>query len=142
MTVTIPGTATDVITVGAIAAQVDNAGQAVIEEGPFSSYGPTRDGRCKPELTAPGVGISAARAGTADEAVPRDGTSMAAPHVTGAIALLLSRAAKAQAATGRPIPGANQIAKALTVRAAYSNARWTPGGGFGVVDVTALLAVL
>ena len=65
---------------------------------------------------------------------------MAAPHVTGAIALLLSRAEKTRAATGRPVPGANQIVKLLTIRAAFSNAQWTAGGGFGVVDVSALLA--
>ncbi|HLO04033.1 MAG TPA: S8 family serine peptidase [Symbiobacteriaceae bacterium] len=64
----------------------------------FSSRGPNNDGWIKPELTAPGVDIYSAtilkapRAGDgmADESgyLSASGTSMATPHVTGAVALL------------------------------------------------------
>ena len=65
----------------------------------FSSRGPrTGDDGLKPDITAPGVDIVAARAaGTANGTVVNDrytmesGTSMAAPHVTGAVALLAQR---------------------------------------------------
>lgn len=58
----------------------------------FSSAGPTRDGRQKPTISAPGSGIWAAHSRTFKYIVEKSGTSMAAPAVTGVIALLLSEA--------------------------------------------------
>ncbi|AZM46503.1 peptidase S8 [Streptomyces sp. WAC 06738] len=62
----------------------------------FSNYGPrVGDGAVKPELTAPGEGIIAARAGETDLGQPVDdsytklsGTSMAAPHAAATAAIL------------------------------------------------------
>ena len=69
----------------------------------FSSKGPTGDGRTKPDLVAPGERILSCAAGSLRDAiagkpgVPKSidyleysGTSMAAPHVSGAIAAFLS----------------------------------------------------
>ena len=83
-----PGCANDVITIGACSDDDRIA--------PFSSRGPTTDGRVKPDVVLPGVDIVAARAGgttlgtIVDEwYVSASGTSMATPHAAGVCALLL-----------------------------------------------------
>jgi subtilisin family serine protease len=87
-TVGSPGCARWVITIGA----VDDADKVTN----FSSRGPTADGRVKPDIVFPGAGIVAAQAqGTALGSVVApgyvelSGTSMATPHATGCVALLL-----------------------------------------------------
>jgi hypothetical protein len=60
----------------------------------FSSEGPTRDGKQKPEVSAPGQGIVAAASLSNGGVTVMSGTSMAAPHVTGMVALLMSAAAQ------------------------------------------------
>ena len=57
----------------------------------FSSAGPTRDGRDKPDISAPGQDVIAARSATATGVIRKSGTSMAAPAVAGAIAVMLSQ---------------------------------------------------
>ncbi|MEU5965876.1 S8 family serine peptidase [Micromonospora parva] len=87
-TVGAPGAASAALTVGAVD-RADNLAE-------FSSRGPRLgDNGLKPEITAPGVGIVAARAaGTAmgtpvdDAYTTASGTSMATPHVAGAAAIL------------------------------------------------------
>ncbi len=59
----------------------------------FSSKGPTGDGRIKPDLVAPGEKIISCSAAFDQQAYSyeeKSGTSMAAPHVSGAIAMFLS----------------------------------------------------
>ncbi len=81
-----PGTAKNILTVGAI--QSDDNAMAF-----FSSWGPVDDGRLKPELVAPGA--QASGDGGVTSTVPgngyavRQGTSMATPAVTGAVGLFV-----------------------------------------------------
>lgn len=56
---------------------------------PFSSRGPrAQDGLLKPDLSAPGLNVQSAAAGSGAEFVLSSGSSMAAPLVAGAAALL------------------------------------------------------
>ena len=98
-TLTPPGTANRIITV----ANYDHRDNTLAES---SSRGPTTDTRTgfdtKPDIAAPGTGITAAKSGGRNDGICCDccsydfytsmsGTSMAAPHITGVIALMLQR---------------------------------------------------
>lgn len=119
---TIPtlGTATSALTVAAVGPDDAVAG--------FSSVGPRVDGAFKPEIAAPGVGIVAARAAgtTLGEPVGEwyvraSGTSMAAPHVAGAAAVV---------ASARPDLTGQELKHALMASARPGgNSVWQEGAG-------------
>lgn len=134
-TIAAPGVATGALTVGAVAEWSNPVGTAWHDDGiwlaAFSSRGPTADGRTKPDVTAPGVTVQAARANTGSGYVSQSGTSMATPYVAGAVALALE---------------ANPAATPAQVRAAVTGTALDTGApgpdnewGAGLVDVRALV---
>ncbi|GIW41056.1 MAG: hypothetical protein KatS3mg076_1633 [Candidatus Binatia bacterium] len=165
MSVAEPGTARGAITVGAFSARVDWPSQvgpihdpAVVpgELASFSSVGPTRDGRPKPDLVTGGEVVlgawsAADGSGSGLAGVPPDpariapsgfhvvgrGTSFSAPQVAGAVALLFEV---------DPTLDGSEVARLLAEVArsdastgSVPNDRW----GFGKLDIlSAVEAVL
>jgi subtilisin family serine protease len=85
ISITDPGNADGVITVGA----THRYRPHTYGVSYFSSRGPTGDGRRKPDLVAPGEKITSPL--PSGSYGLKDGTSQAAPHVSGAAALLMAR---------------------------------------------------
>ncbi|HXX62530.1 MAG TPA: S8 family serine peptidase [Bacteroidota bacterium] len=109
--------------------------------GPFSSKGPTRDGRIKPDISAPGAGVASALSSDVDTSgqavwiypgqkyIVYWGTSMSAPHVAGGAALLLG---------AFPSATAEEIKSLLTSTATIDNLEGsTPNTvwGYGKLDI-------
>ncbi|MGH3879111.1 MAG: S8 family peptidase [Actinophytocola sp.] len=129
-TVGSPGSADAALTVGAVDRE-DNLAD-------FSSRGPRLgDGGIKPDITAPGVDIVAAKAANgqigdpaADGYVALSGTSMATPHVAGAAALIAQQ---------HPEWTGAQLKAALTASATPTAGLTAFEQGAGRVDVARTL---
>lgn len=81
-------TAKNFLTVGAVNQVLNYTGPGSVVMSNFSSWGPTDDGRIKPEVVAKGVSVRSP-IGTSDVAwASNQGTSMASPAVTGSALLL------------------------------------------------------
>lgn len=128
-TVGAPGAADAALTVGA----VNGPGKGVDQLAEFSSRGPrVGDNAVKPDLTAPGVDILAARSQYVPEGEgayqTMSGTSMATPHVAGAAALL---------AAEHPDWNGQQLKNALVSTTASTRRFSLYQGGNGRLDIAA-----
>jgi subtilisin family serine protease len=139
MTINDPGNAEQAITVGATHRDMPHTYGVSY----FSSKGPTGDGRAKPDLVAPGERITSCAAGKALASVSPDGpppdpakvavyvedsgTSMAAPHLSGAIAAFLS--------IRREFIGQPDRVKRIFLESATSLGRERYFQGHGLVDL-------
>jgi len=121
ISITDPGNAENVLTVGSTHRFMQhNYGVSY-----FSSRGPTGDGRNKPDLVAPGERIDSCA--PRDEFETMDGTSMAAPHVSGAAALLVAR--------HRELIGQPKRVKEILCKSATDLGREPRFQGAGMLDV-------
>lgn len=99
----------------------------------FSSAGPTRDGREKPDLIAPGHHVYAANSKSGDGVVKQSGTSMAAPVVTGLIAQIFGLAKEKKQDLG-----SEKIKKILLETATSKEQKWDPRSGKGYLSASAI----
>ncbi|MFF0143200.1 S8 family serine peptidase [Streptomyces sp. NPDC005227] len=128
-TIGAPGAADAALTVGA----VNGPGKGVDQLADFSSRGPRLgDNAIKPDLTAPGVNILAARSQYAPEGEGAyqymSGTSMATPHVAGAAALLAAK---------HPDWNGQQLKDTLVSSTASTRQASPYQGGSGRLDIAA-----
>lgn len=142
-TVAPPATGKNIITVGAINDATGNM-------APFSNWGPTDDGRIKPDLVAPGVNIlscdddgnNAQPGDINNQYTPKRGTSMAAPAITGITALVIQAYREEYFGDSRsselPLPS---TVKAVLVHSARDMGNPGPDYQFGWGGVDAQAAV-
>ncbi|MEW6069654.1 MAG: S8 family serine peptidase, partial [Candidatus Thermoplasmatota archaeon] len=128
-----PATAKNIITVGA---SDDKATTTTTDDAmaSWSSQGPTRDGRLKPDLVAPGVDIYTTSDTTDTSYTGESGTSLSAPIVAGACAIVVEDYI-ARFGT-KPSPA---LVKALLINRATPLSGYTYPGyyqGWGLVNLT------
>jgi minor extracellular serine protease Vpr len=157
-TVSMPGTASGAITTAAYVTKwswpsytngqfiYSNTTDRTKNIADFSAVGPTRDGRQKPDIAAPGEGITSALSSSMDTTglysiiYPGQkhwliqGTSQATPHVTGASALILGAYPTATAASIKSLFTGGAVTDAFT--GAVPNFTW----GYGKLDVLEAMA--
>ena len=129
--------AKNVMTVGSTTDAVTSGGRDITKANPssFSSWGPTDDGRIKPDIVANGDGVYSSLNGSNAAYGTYSGTSMSTPNATGSAALLVQL-------YGSLFPGQAMRASTLKSLLIHSaNDRGNPGPdyrfGWGLINTKA-----
>jgi subtilisin family serine protease len=154
-----PGTSRGAITVGAYVAR--SAVQTIGDYAPFTSPGPTADGRQKPETSADGYYLYSSRSsdiidpsiftyGSGSNALAAGvsqslygglaGTSMATPGMTGSVALLLQTNQTLSAANIKTLIENSATRDSFVQAAGVDAGGWNSHFGFGKLNIAAALA--
>ncbi|MDZ7761262.1 MAG: S8 family serine peptidase [Desulfovermiculus sp.] len=110
------GNAKNILTVGAVDASKQMAS--------FSGWGPSDDGRVKPDIVAKGINVFSASGDTNKSYALGSGTSMASPMISGSVGLLAEYQEKLYA---RNDPFWSSTMKALIIHAADDSINGAPG---------------
>ncbi|GAB3029582.1 S8 family serine peptidase [Spirosoma pulveris] len=146
----IPGEATakNVLTVGAATLSFTDQGKpTLIGSTPFSGWGPTDDGRIKPDLLGVGTGIFSSISTSDTTYGNYTGTSMASANVAGSLFLLQELYAIKR---GPGMPASGQFMRAATLKGLALHTATRPGPatgpnyqfGWGLLNTNAAARVL
>ena len=134
-------TAKNIITVGAVNKVFEYKDANSVAMSSFSGWGPTDDGRIKPDFVAAGVNLFSTSAAGNDQYTQLSGTSMATPNTTGSLVLLQELYKDLHA---------GNFMKASTLKALAIHTTKEAGGnpgpdyafGWGLLDVEAAAKIL
>ncbi len=82
------GIAKNILTIAAVKDVANYTGPSSVEMTSFSSWGPSDDGRIKPDISANGDGLYSCSDAGNDKYTTMSGTSMSSPNTSGTLALL------------------------------------------------------
>ena len=82
------GNSKNILTVGAVDDVLNYQGPSSVVMSSFSGWGPTDDGRIKPDIVANGVGLYSSLATSSNAYASYSGTSMSGPSATGGLGLV------------------------------------------------------
>jgi hypothetical protein len=127
-----PGAGSNVLGVGVVDSVYDSSGTADLRkfgqvQSAHSSIGPTGDWRCKPDMVAPGTAlVPRANRGTGYDVV-ENWSSLSAPMVCGAAALLLEKANSDETLKTAMDGGRSLVLKSLLMNSARKLPYWHKG---------------
>lgn len=136
------GVAKNVLTVGAVEGITGGWLQpSQVVSSSFHGWGPTDDGRVKPDIVAKGVGVLSASSTGNTDYVSKNGTSMASPTVSGSLILLQQH----YRSLNQNTPMSAAMLKALVIQTA-DEAGTTPGPdytyGWGLMNTAKAVQVI